>query len=360
MNLRKTSLPILSMILLLNACKKVDDATVAPVQLSPAKGLYILNEGTGTNDSKLSLYDITTGTTTGNFFQQQNPTELIGKYANDAIVYGSNLFILVNGSGNVIIADAKSAILKKRIAFVTPATPAKNPRYAVAFKKYVYISASDNTVTIIDTASLSVAGSITVGANPEGMAIVGNSLYVANSGGYNNTPDSTVSVVDLNTNTEIKKIKVGTKNPQKIEANSMGDLYITGYGNFTNIPPSVSVISSATNTLKMELGASYPYAFLRIFNDVAYFYNNYGGGGTAKVYNTITNSVVRNDFVTDGTLVTTPYGLNIDEQNGDVYITDAINYTTAGKVTCFSSLGVKKFSLSVSPGVNPNKIIFLR
>jgi hypothetical protein len=51
---------------------------------------------------------------------------------------------------------------------------------------------------------------------------------------------------------------------------------------------------------------------LRIFGDIAYLYNNYGGGGTARVFNTANNSIMRNEFITDGTIITTPYRINVD------------------------------------------------
>ena len=137
-------------------------------------------------------------------------------------------------------------------------------------------------------------------------------------------------------------------------------MYVTAYGNFSTIPPSVFVINGSTNNNDTNLGSGYSYTHLRMFGDLAYFYNNYGGVVTAKVYNTATGSVIRNEFVTDGTIVQNTYGLNIDEQNGDVYIADAVDYTTAGKVFCFNSAGVKKFSFSVAPGVNPNTILFKR
>jgi hypothetical protein len=59
-------------------------------------------------------------------------------------------------------------------------------------------------------------------------------------------------------------------------------------------------------------------------------------------------------------VIQTSYGINIDEQNGDVYITDAINFSSPGEVTCFNRNGVKKFSFSVSPGIIPNKVLFAR
>ena len=61
-------------------------------------------------------------------------------------------------------------------------------------------------VAKIDTVSLQVVDECIVGYQPEEMAIVGNKLYVANSGGYR-VPnyDRTVSVIDLKTFTEEKK-----------------------------------------------------------------------------------------------------------------------------------------------------------
>lgn len=352
---------LLPAVVIFSACSK-DDVVPGPPVLTPATGIYVLSEGNfNANNSRLGFYTFGTSTFTGDYFVQQNPAETgLGDTGNDGVIYGSKLYIAMNNSSEVVVLNASNGILLKRIPFGTGINK-QYPRYAIGAKGKVYVSSTmDNKVSIIDTTTLAVTGSISVGANPEGMAVVGNTLYVANSGGYNAVMDSTVSVVDLNTNLETKKIVVATRNLQKIEANSAGDLYVTGYGNFTNIPASVSVINTATNTVKAELGAAYPYAFVRIFNDVAYFYNNYGGAGVAKIYNTITNSLIRAEFVTDGTTITNPYGLNIDEQNGDVYVTDAKNFSSAGSVTCFDKDGKKKFSFSTTPGVSPNKILFKR
>ncbi|MCP9750382.1 YncE family protein [Ferruginibacter sp. HRS2-29] len=357
-NLIKWLLPA---IVIFSACSKDDVAPTPPV-LSPATGVYVLSEGNiGAGNSKLGFYTFNPVLYTGDYFVQQNPGQTgLGDTGNDAVFYGSKMYIVMNFSSEVVVLNASTGVFLKRITFGTGAGK-QNPRYALGAKGKVYVtSTNDNKVSIIDTTSLTISGSINVGANPEGMAVVGNNLYVANSGGYNLVPDSTVSVIDLNTNAEIKKITIGTRNPQRIEANSAGDLYVSGYGNFTTIPASVSVINSSTNTVASEMGAAYSYAFLRISNDLAYFYNNYGGAGTAKVYNTISKTVVRNEFVTDGTVIDNPYGLNVDEQNGDVYITDAKNFSSAGSVTCFDKDGKKKFSFATTAGVSPNKVLFKR
>ena len=362
-NLFKGLAYLACMTMLLNACKKSEDevVTTPPVLLSPAVGEYVLSEGSfGGNNSKLSYYNNSSATVSGDFFLQQNPSmpSGLGDTGNDMIIYGSKLYIVMNVSGRVTVLNASNATFIKNISFLSGAVN-KQPRYAAAARGKIFVTAYDNTVSVIDTSSLNIVNSITVGANPEGIAASANYLYVANSGGFNPTPDSTVSLVDLNTLTEIRKIKVGV-NPNKVAISANGNVFVSAYGNFTTIPASVSVINGAVNMTSTNLGTGFSYSHLRISNDIAYLYNNYGGAGTAKVYNTATGTVVRNEFITDGTVVQTPYGLDIDEQNGDVYISDAVNYVSAGKVTCFTSAGVKKFSFSVSPGINPNKILFNR
>lgn len=347
-------------LILLSACKKEDKVIQAP-PLAATKGVYVLSEGNfGANNSKLLYRDAATGAISGDFFSQQNPTITagLGDSGNDMIIYGGKLYIVMNVSSNVTVLNAATATFIRQISLVN-STGNRQPRFAVGAKGKVYVSSYDGTVTVIDTASLNITNVINVGANPEGIEVYGNYLYTANSGGFNPVFDSTVSVVDLSTELEIKKIRVGI-NPQKIEANSQGDLYVSSFGNFGSITPSITVINGVTNTLKTTLSSEFSYDHLRIHNDTAYFYNNYGGAGTAKVYNTITNTIIRNEFVTDGTTISVPYGINIDEQNGDVYVADAIDFSSSGRVTCFDRNGVRKFSFSVAPGVNPNKILFVR
>lgn len=358
--MKQSAIKWLLMAVLFSACKKNDTVTLPEPVLAPAKGVYVLSEGGfGSNNTKLAYRD-TSGNLYADYFVQQNPamTAGLGDLGNDMIIYGSKMYIVMNGSGNVTVLNAADAHYITQVSFGGSGTSNLNPRYALGTRGKVFVTAWDNKVHIIDTSSLTIVGNIPVGATPEGLVTAGNYMYVVNSGGLNYPNyDSTVSVIDLNSLAEIKKITVGL-NPQKAEVNSAGDVFVSAYGD-AFATASVSVISSTTNTLKSVLGSSYQYDHLRIFNDIAYLYNNYGGA-SIKLYNTLSGTTVRNDLITDGTAITTTYGLNIDEQNGDVYVTDAKDFVATGEVFCFNSNGVKKFNFSVSPGVNPNKIIFAR
>lgn len=361
MNNIKLTLVTVASIFILQSCKKTDsEPPVLPTQLTPAIGEYILSEGGfGGNNTKLSFYNNSTSTVVGDFFLQQNPsiTSGLGDTGNDMIVYGGKLYIVMNVSGRITVLNANNAMFIKNISFIEGPIN-KQPRYITATRGKVYVTAYDNKVSVIDTTALTIIKTIPVGPNPEGIAATANYLYVANSGGFNAVPDSTVSLIDLNTETEIKKIKVGV-NPNKIAINQAGNVFVSAFGNFGSIPASIAVINGATNANGIVLGSNFEYSHVRIFGDIAYLYNNYGGG-TIKVFNTATNTIARNNFITDGTAIATSYGVNIDELNGDVYVTDAGNFVAAGKVTCFTNAGIKKFSFSVAPGVNPNTVVFRR
>ena len=358
----KNLMAIVLLATIFNACKKVEtNAPTAPPQLTPAVGAYVLSEGGfGSNNTKLSFYNFANSTVTGNYFAQQNPTITagLGDTGNDMIVYGGKLYIVMNVSGRVTVLNASNGIFIKNISFIS-GTFNKQPRYAVGARGKIYVTAYDNKVSVIDTTALAIVNTIDVGPNPEGIAASANYLYVANSGGFNVVPDSTLSLIDLNTETEIRKIKVGV-NPNKVQINQGGNIFVSAYGDFGSKPASISVINGAVNLTSINLGPSFAYSHIRIAGDLAYIYNNYASGGTAKVFNSALNTFVRNEFITDGTVLATPYGIDVDEFNGDVYIADAKDYVTAGSVTCFTNAGVKKFSFSVAPGVNPNKIVFRR
>lgn len=62
-------------------------------------------------------------------------------------------------------------------------------------------------VAEIDTTTLQVTRTVNVGYQPEELAIANNKVYVANSGGYMfPNYDRTVSVIDLETFKEVKKL----------------------------------------------------------------------------------------------------------------------------------------------------------
>ena len=75
-----------------------------------------------------------------------------------------------------------------------------------------------------------------------------------------------------------------------------------------------------------------------------------------KVLDLETDEVVKEQFISDGTQLQTPYNIMVNPLNGDVYITDAGTYTANGDVYCFDKDGKKKFSFEA--GLNPSAMAF--
>ena len=67
------------------------------------------------------------------------------------------------------------------------------------------------------------------------------------------------------------------------------------------------------------------------------------------IVDTKTREVVKQQIVTDGTdkEFEKPYGIMVDPETKDIYITDAGNYVTPGVLYCFDKNGKKKWSLRV-------------
>ncbi|PZR29962.1 MAG: hypothetical protein DI535_00205 [Citrobacter freundii] len=354
----KTSKLLLSasvLLFLASSCNKDDDP--APETPKVTTGLYILNEGNfNQNNSSLSYYNIATKTTTTDFFQKANGYAF-GDTGNDILLYGGKIYIVMNVTSTVEVADAFTAKSIKRLEFKQSNGANREPRYAVPFRNKVFVSSYDGTVAVIDTASLAIEKFITVGKNPDGMVISGDKLYVSNSGGLTAEFDSTLSVVDPVAMTELQKIKVG-KNPGSITADNSGNLYVACGGNYFDINPSLVKVSTATNSVVKS--ADTTVGRIRFYDGLLYTTGGYFGSPYVRTLNTTDFAQTRANFVTDGTTIKAPYGINFDPENGDVYITDSKGFLESGEVFCFDKNGKKKFNFSVAPGVGPNTVVLIR
>jgi len=340
---------------LLASCKK-DDAPPATVP-KVTTGLYVLSEGSfNGNNTTLTYYNFANSTATTDFFANVNGSKL-GDTGNDIVIYGGKIYIVMNVSSYVEVANATTGKEIKKIDFKTASSSPRQPRFAAAYKGKVLVSSYDGTVAVIDTAALTVDKFITVGSNPEQLVVSGDKLYVANSGGLNPVYDSTVSVIDLNSFTETKKITVGV-NPGAITADDAGNIYVGCTGDYGSNPPKLVKLNTSTGAITKS--ADTAVGKIRYYNGFLFATGGYLGSSKVRALNTTDFTETRSNFVTDGTVIKLPYGLNVDSETGDVYITDAIDYVSNGQVFCFDKTGKKKFSFSVAPGLNPNTVVLIK
>lgn len=291
-------------------------------------GFYLLNEGNmGSNMATVDYMDFTTGTYNRNIYATVNPTMVkeLGDVGNDIKIYGNKLYAVINVSNFIEVMDARTA---KHLGTI----PLENGRYITFANGKAYASSYAGPVTIdpkaplgkvveIDTINLSVTRQVTVGYQPEELEVVGNNLYVANSGGYRVPEyDKTVSVIDLSTFKETKKIDVEV-NLHRLKKDADGDLYVTSRGDYYNVPSNLYVLDSKTHQIKKKFDI--PVSNFTIVDNKLYYYSNefsYTTFEYTKTYGVIdtkTEQVINKTLVNDPVIneIETPYGIAINPQD---------------------------------------------
>ncbi len=201
--------------------------------------MYILCEGLwGYNNSVLTKFNLNDYTVVRDYFKQQNGVGL-GDTANDMCVYGNKIYIAVATDKIIWVMDKDARVIEKL-------ETEGQPRYLATAGGKVYATYYNGEVARIDTAKLEVEATVPVGRNPEQLCVADNKLFVANSGGadYPNY-DNTVSVIDIPSFTEIRKIEVAT-NPANILTADNGFVYLVSLGNYGDVPNTLQCINPYT------------------------------------------------------------------------------------------------------------------
>ena len=370
---------LLSCIILLLSCRKEEeivhstDTNVTEGEQSESiKGFFLLNEGNmGSNKATIDYFDYETGVYTKNIYAERNPgvVKELGDVGNDIQIYGDKLYAVINCSHFVEVMDVNTA---KHITQIS----IPNCRYLAFKDRYAYVSSYAGPVLIdpnarlgyvakVDTVTLQVVDTCTVGYQPDELVVVGNKLYVANSGGYR-VPnyDNTISVIDLETFTEIKKIEVAI-NLHRLELDKYGYLYVSSRGDYYYTPSKTFIIDTKTDQVIKTLNLL-PNTEMTLCGDSLYIYSTEWSYLTNSntisyaIYDVAKRKTVTRNFITDGTEkeIAIPYGIAVNHETKEFFVTDAKDYVTPGTLYCFNPDGTKKWS--VTTGDIPAHFVFTR
>ena len=328
-------------------------------------GMYLLNEGNmGSNKATIDYLDFSKGIYIRNIYGERNPNVIkeLGDVGNDIQVYGNRLYAVINCSHKVEVMDLRTC---RRIGQID----IPNCRYIRFHMDKAYISSYVGPVSIdpnaqlgaifeVDTATLCITRQVTVGYQPEEFEIIGNYLYVANSGGYRAPDyDSTLSVVDLTDFRQVKKIPV-CNNPHRVRKDQHNRLWITSRGDHEEVQAQL-VCFQPLHPTPYTLHQVAPSEMV-LLGDSMYFYGAHWSDetmsnqityGILNIQYPIANSLYpianSSPLITDGTEqnIKVPYGIQVNPYNGDIYITDAKNYVSSGQLHCYSREGKRKWSV---------------
>ena len=320
-----------------------------------AKTVLILNEGGfNQNNSTLSKYDLSTGTYNREYFKSVNGRGL-GDVGNDMILYGSKLYIVMNVSGTIEIVDPSTGTSLKQIEMKNDDIN-KEPRFITSYEDKIYVtSTADNTVTRIDTTTLNVEESVTVGMDPEEIVASNGKLYVANSGGFSGF-NNTISIIDISSFEVIKEVEVGL-NPVNLDTDRKGNVYISTLGNHYDVPGVFQKYNPITETVTTIEEITNSGKFLIHDNKAYIIQGSYGNPYSVLVYDCEKEEVITNNFITDDTQIEIIYSISVDDKTGDIFIMES-DYNIPGSVYCFDKNGKLKYSIDAI-GLNPNSVVVL-
>ena len=224
---------------LLTACSDDDDEPQKQA-VDVSNGLFIVGSGNKTAgiDGNVSYIDYTKGSTVADIFQTANGKS-IGKTGNHISAYGSKLYIVVDGEATIWVCNKQTLKIVKQIS-TTQLLGDKDglsPRAAIGYDGKIYFTCygksydGDNgIVAAIDTVNFAKRQTYTVGSYPNGLALLGDNIFVTNSD-YGSCVKPSLSKIDLKSGnvTEIKDAAI--TNPMEIL--TAGDaVYFLDYGTY--------------------------------------------------------------------------------------------------------------------------------
>ena len=347
------------------ACTPDNENNNQPQEPSVTPRMMVLNTGNIYSgvDGELSMiyYNDTPGglsdvSVTNNLFQSVNHRSL-GKAPNQAILYGSRLYVAVDESNTIEVVD-KDGTSVGSIQLAGNDQGWSSPRQLTGCDGKVYVTLKSGHVACLDTLTLEMDPMnlfLGEGSCPEGIAAVGQDLYVATSGDYTAGYRTTMARIDLTTHT-VDTIPCGL-NPTVVKTAADGGIYVLCMGDYYMTKAAVWRVDGTEpveicNATMFDIpeGSNTLYAI-----DCPW-------DGPVVTY-------LRQDLTTDEQTVlpcrvTYPASIAVDARTGYIAITsyymggDYPSYNTPGYVALFDREG-NGFGLALGIGIGPATVVFL-
>ena len=330
-----------------------------PVDVLPEPGelgrLYILNEGVmGMGNSSIDFYDFADGTYVTDAFPAANPdvTLGLGDTGNDLAVYGGKLWAVMNGSDLVEVMDASTMKHIRAIDVPVCRDIAFSGRYAYVTSWAGNVSDDgDRTGMVyrIDINSLSIAGTVEVGYQPEDIAVLDGKIYVANSGGMTDGYDNRLSIIDEESFSLERAVEIAA-NICDIAPDAYGRLWISSPGDYYSVHSGIYVYDTVSGTvLKSEPGANILPEWINdirvssmystgshlwvLGNENEWDYTAGAGKYCLYTIDCQALTMTRTELSRTGAeSISNPYGIWVSPDEKTIAITDAASYTEPGYI----------------------------
>lgn len=333
--------------LFLSSCNNDDDGPVIPEELGAYEdGMFILNEGNfgGGNASVDFLSD--DGVLSHDIYSLVN-LEPLGDVAQSLYLEGDLCYIVVNGSAKIEVVNRYTF---EKVGTVS--TGLVNPRYMTIVNGKGYVTnwgdpsnPSDDFVAVVNLSNFSVSSTIPVAEGPEQIVYANDNIYVAHMGGWGF--GNTISVISPSLGSVTSTIEVEDV-PSSMVVNGEF-LYVLSSGKAAwtgeETVGSLTMIDTQTNiTLSKEV-FSLGIHPSKLTTDGNMLYYTVDDKVKAADMIDLTNTVTLFSTADQGTFGA--YGMAV--KDGEVFVADAGDYTSDGRVLIYTTTGTFKSVHTVGP-----------
>ncbi len=339
-----------------------------------ATGAYVVNSGNMYSNIESSLTGISyeTSTATQNVFKKANGRSL-GNTANDGIIYGDKMYLVVDQENTIEVLDkyTKESIKQIKTTELLGNAEGSEPRHIISNDGKVYFTTYGGYVAAVDTVNFDLQAKYQVGSYPEGLAVYGEYIYVANSNyAMGGGTLSRINWTKTSDNNEDPKKIEGINNPTAVFATMTGvyvvdnQYYDASYNAYGE--NAFKVIDWAAGTSTKIADGNYVAMYIKRSPDtrmqimqaepIFYILNApYGGSVSYSTYNALSKQV---GSFTPSEALASPCGIAVDPLTENVFILsyslgDAgyADYNANGYVVEFQNDGTKlnKYTVGVGP-----------
>ena len=302
--------------------------------------VLIINEGNfNWGNASVSLYNTGTKQVVQNLFRQQNNNAQLGDVAQSMYQFNGLGYIVLNNSSKIEVVDLASFGSVATISGLT------SPRYflPVGSNKAYVTDLYSNSIQVIDLNVNSVVGNIPISGWSEELLMHNDTVYVCDM-----TNDNLL-IIDPSNDVLVDSVKLA-RQPNSIVMDQNNKLWIMCDGGINQSNPALIKYNPQTRTIENT------FTFPSVADSPGELKINTAGDGlyyinthvyTMSIYDTAlpsTSFIISNNSIY--------YSLGIDPGNGDVYVSDAIDYVQNGIIFRYSSTGnlIHQFNSGIIPG----------
>ncbi len=334
------------------SCNKSSD----PVKGAFQTGVLVANQGNfGSANGDVTYYNTSTALAQQTIYKNVNGT-FSGDVLQSITLDGDVGYLVLNGSDKIEIVDNNTFKLSN--TFSDPKLD--KPQYLKVINGKAYISvwgpydANFNLiksyVLVMNTKTLQLVDTITTDLGVENLLYNGKYLFASNN---NFGGSSTVSVIDPSVDKRVNQFTLSA-GPAGMALDVNSKLWVITTGTYQGNDGMLYRVNPTTFAIEQSINLNAnPGNNIGLTPDKKNIYYSVN----SLIYKTgIDATAAPTSFFINASDVVALNTLAVNPTSGDIYLGDALNYSTAGMAYVYGSDGSKKSSFAV--GITPSQFVF--